>query len=96
MSARVICTMTCWRPTSWNADLQEKDLAAPVDNKLITTQNCDLVAKVANTILGSIRSCKRVKAGDISPLLSTGEATSEVLGPVRGQPMEETWTYKSS
>jgi len=55
-----------------------KDLGDLVDTKLTTSQRSILVAKAAN----------RNKGGDPSSLVSTGEATSGVPGPMLGSPQE--------
>lgn len=67
LSARVICTIICWRPTGWNAGLWEKDLIALVDNKLIITQQCNLIAKAANSLLGCLRKSVAKRWMDLSP-----------------------------
>ena len=66
----------------------EKNLDVLVDNRLATSQQCALVAKKANGILGCITKCvaSRSKEADPPPLLCPAEVTSEVLCPVLGSP----------
>ncbi|KAK4824242.1 hypothetical protein QYF61_012508 [Mycteria americana] len=62
----------------------EKDLRVLVDNKLIMSQPCAIVAKKANTILGYIRKSIAISLrGVILPLYSALGETSGVLGPLR-------------
>lgn len=65
----------------------QKDLGILVVSKL--SQQRVLAAKKANGILGCIRPsiASRFKADDPSSLLSTGEDTPGVLGPILGFPI---------
>ena len=60
---------------------EEKNLRVLVDNRFTMSQQCALMAKKANVILGCIKKIigQQVEAGDTLPLLCLGEATSEVL-----------------
>jgi len=64
------------------SSLTEKDLRILVGTRLNRTQQCALNAKKPNGILGCIRRTvvSRLREGDPSPLFSTVEATSGVLG----------------
>jgi len=69
----------------------EKDLRVLLDNRLAMSQQCALVAKKANGILGCITKCwaSRSKEADPPPLLCPAEVTSEVLCPVLGSPAQK-------
>ncbi|KAF4804083.1 hypothetical protein TURU_010989 [Turdus rufiventris] len=54
----------------------EKELGVLVGNKLSMRQQCALVAKQADGILGcSEEQCQQVKEGDPAPLMSPGVIT---------------------
>lgn len=70
----------------------EKDLGVVVGNKLNMNQQWLFLArKKTRSFLGCIRcsTASRWRGGDPGPLLGTGEATHEVLGPGLGSPAEE-------
>lgn len=69
--------------------LAEKDLGVLMVTKLSRSHQWVLAAKKANGFLGCIRPniTSRFEAVDPSPLLSTGEGTPGMLGPVLGFPV---------
>ncbi|CAM5094510.1 unnamed protein product [Eretmochelys imbricata] len=79
--------MHCYRlGTNWlSGSSAEKDLEITVDKKLDMIQQCALVAKKANGILG----CISRSIASRSPLFGTGEAISGVLCPVLDPPSTE-------
>ena len=63
----------------------EKNLAVLMDNRLAMSQQCALVAKKANGILGCTKKNMASRLMElILSLLCAGEATSGALGPVWG------------
>ncbi|GAB0184842.1 hypothetical protein GRJ2_000949500 [Grus japonensis] len=69
----------------------EKDLEVLVDKQLSMSQQCALMAKKANGILGCIKNLcgQQVKGSYPAPLLCPGEAMSGILCPVLGSPVQE-------
>ncbi|CAM5116249.1 unnamed protein product [Natator depressus] len=77
--------------TEWlGSSSAEKDLGVTVDEKLNMSQQCAVVAKKANGILGCIRKgIASIEGRDCSPLLDNGEASSGVLCPILGPTLQE-------
>ncbi|GAB0183875.1 hypothetical protein GRJ2_000852800 [Grus japonensis] len=70
----------------------EKDLGVLVDNKVSMSQQCALVAKKTNGILGCIKksvASRSTEGAYPRPLLCPGEATSGIWCPVLGTPVQE-------
>ncbi|GAB0183888.1 mitochondrial enolase superfamily member 1 [Grus japonensis] len=70
----------------------EKDLGVLVDNKVSMSQQCALVAKKTNVILGCIKksvASRSTEGAYPHPLLCPGEATSGIWCPVLGSPIQE-------
>jgi len=76
------------------SSLAKKTLRILVDIKLNTSQQCVLVAKKVNASLDCIRQSIARRSREVivplsSPVSSPGEATTGVLGPVLGSPVQE-------
>ena len=69
----------------------EKDLEVLVDNWLAVSQQCALVAKKTNGILGCIKKSMASGSREVDPplLLCPGEATFRILCPVPDSPVQK-------
>ncbi|GAB0182325.1 mitochondrial enolase superfamily member 1 [Grus japonensis] len=64
-----------------------EDVGILVDNKLSMSQQCALMAKKVNGVLGCIKTTMTSRSREV--ILSPGEATSGTLCPVLGCPVQE-------
>ena len=61
-----------------------------VDNRLTMSQQCALVVKNINGILGALNEHRQeAKGGDTPPLLCPGEATCRIPCPVLDSPVQK-------
>jgi len=67
----------------------ERDLGVLMDDRLTMSQQCALAAKKASGLLGCIKKSVASRSREVLLPLCPGEASSGVLCPVLGSPLQE-------